>query len=581
MSQGGIVRFEDELTLTLCGEAGHGIQSVELLATALLKDSGRYVFSTKEFMSRIRGGSNSTTIRVASRPVDASLYRIDILIPFDRAALDHVRRRLSPETVIFADEDTLTGKEIPGNPVTIPMPFRKTAEELGNVLYTNMVASGFIAGLFSIDEKTLAARVRGMFTGERSSLADVNVEAARKGSESARRLVGAGGIAVEIPGDPAVHDYISINGAEAVGLGALAGGCDFVSSYPMSPSTAVLVFMAEKADQFGVIVEQAEDEISAANMVIGAWYAGARAMVTTSGGGFALMEETVGLAGMLESPLVVHLAQRPGPATGLPTRTEQGDLNLALYSGHGEFPRILLAPGTPLDAIELTQKAFSLADLYQIPVFILTDQYFIDSSWTIPAPRFGENAPRLRIVETKGDYRRYRLTDEGISPRGVPGWGEGLVVVDSDEHDEEGHITENHGVRVDMVDKRLAKYAAVRQDAQAPELYGPEDYDTLIISWGSTGPIVREALRRIRRPGTSLLHFRQVYPLHPKTPEYLAKARRRVMVEGNATAQFERLLRAETGYGARDRILKYDGLQFTVDELVQKFEELDESEVGK
>ncbi len=572
-------QYRDDLSLVLCGEAGQGIQSVELLATKLLKESGCYVFSTKEFMSRVRGGSNSTTIRVASRPVYAPPNRIDILIPFDRDALAHVSRRLSPVTIVCADEEVLTGATPPEGATLISVPFRTIAEELGNAVYTNMVASGFVAGLFSIDEEALVDRVESLFRGNRADLAKVNMEAARRGFARARDLVDSGRIQVEIERNPSVHDHIFINGAEAVGIGALAGGCDFVSSYPMSPSTAVLVFMAEKAEAFDIVVEQAEDEISAINMAIGAWYAGGRAMATTSGGGFALMEEGVGLAGMIESPLVIHLAQRPGPATGLPTRTEQGDLNLALYSGHGEFPRILFAPGTPEEAVDLARKAFTLADRYQVPVFVLTDQYFIDSSWTIPPPRIGESAPEKEIIETGSDYKRYRITDDGISPRGIPGWGEGLVLVDSDEHDEEGHITESHQVRVAMVDKRLAKYKGMERDELPPELTGPEEYHTLVIGWGSTGPIIQEALHLLQRPETAFLHFRQVWPLHRKTADYLARARRIVMVEGNATGQFGRLLRTETGHGPTDLILKYNGLQFTTEELVERLGALDKGEV--
>lgn len=569
------IRFEDDLSLVLCGEAGQGIQSVELLATKLLKGSGCYVFSTKEFMSRVRGGSNSTSIRVSSRRFMAPLDRVDILVPFDVSALLHVERRLSAGTVVFADEEILAGAALSRAPVMIPVPFKQTALELGNALYTNMVASGFVAGLFTVEEDDLDGLVADLFTGDRASLADANREAARRGYALARSLAGSGRVTVDVARDPEVRGDIFISGAEAVGIGALAGGCNFVSSYPMSPSTAVLVFMAEKAEEFEVIVEQAEDEISAVNMAIGAWYGGARAMVTTSGGGFALMEEAVGLAGMLESPLVIHLAQRPGPATGLPTRTEQGDLQLALYSGHGEFPRVLLAPGTPGEAIELAERAFVLADRYQVPVFILTDQYLIDSFFTIPQPELDGTPPSQNIVQTDGNYKRYRFTPDGISPRGIPGYGTGLVLVDSDEHDEEGHITESHEVRVRMVDKRLSKLEKMQSDALAPALHGPEEYTTLVVGWGSTGPILAEALDRLQLPGTSLLHFRQVYPLPPETAGYLERARRIVMVEGNATGQFGRLVRAETGLEPAHRILKYDGLQFTVEELMRRLGELD------
>ncbi|UCC22313.1 MAG: 2-oxoacid:acceptor oxidoreductase subunit alpha, partial [Planctomycetota bacterium] len=361
-----------------------------------------------------------------------------------------------------------------------------------------------------------------------------------------------------------------LSGAEAVSLGAIAGGCNFVSSYPMSPSTAVLVFLARRGRDFGIIAEQAEDEIAAMNMAIGAWYAGARAMVTTSGGGFALMTEGLSLAGMLESPIVIHLGQRPGPATGLPTRTEQADLELALYAGHGEFPRIILAPGSIEDAFYLTQRAFNLASKYQVPVFVLTDQYFLDSYYNTASLELSGLEIDQHVVKTAKGYNRYELTDDGISPRGIPGYGEGLVAVDSDEHDTAGHITEDLDLRVAMVDKRLKKMDSIKAEAIEPELIGPEDYKTLIVCWGSTYHVASEAIKTLGSDDVSLLHFRQVYPLHESAAEYLKRARELVLIEGNATSQFGRLLKLRTGIDIENKILKYDGLSFSVEEVAER-----------
>jgi 2-oxoglutarate ferredoxin oxidoreductase subunit alpha len=371
-----------------------------------------------------------------------------------------------------------------------------------------------------------------------------------------------------------VKDQILLNGAEAVGLGAIAGGCNLVAAYPMSPSTGVLVFLAKHANEFGLIAEQAEDEIAAINMAVGAWYAGARAMASTSGGGFALMTEGLSLAGMLESPLVIHLAQRPGPATGLPTRTEQGDLELALYAGHGEFPRIILAPGRIEDAFYLTQKAFNLADKYQVPVFVLTDQYLMDSYYNIPSLDLSRTKIEKHVVKTTEDYRRYELTENGISPRGIPGYGEGLVAVDSDEHDTEGHITEDLDLRTRMVDKRLGKAEAMASDAIPPELVGPKDYKTLIVCWGSTYNIINEAVENLGRDDTSLLHFKHVYPLPNETPDFLSKAEKTVIIENNATSQFGKLIKLHTGIDIDNRILKYNGLSFSVEEVTERLKGL-------
>ncbi|MFA6292417.1 MAG: hypothetical protein WC637_11575, partial [Victivallales bacterium] len=368
-----------------------------------------------------------------------------------------------------------------------------------------------------------------------------------------------------------VRKQILLNGAEAVGLGALAGGCNFVSSYPMSPSTGVLSFLAQNGSRFGIVVEQAEDEIAGINMAIGAWYAGARAMVTTSGGGFALMSEGLSLAGMLESPMVVHLAQRPGPATGLPTRTEQGDLELALYAGHGDFPRIILAPGNLEEGFCLAQKAFNLADKYQVPVFIMTDQFFVDSCYNTGAFSLGDVKIEKYFIETRREYKRYELTENGISPRGIPGFGEGLVCVDSDEHDQEGHITEDLNLRIKMVDKRMGKLGMMKNESIPPKLIGLVNYRNLIVCWGSTLNAVCEAVGILGGSDTAVLHFSQVYPLDgDAVAGLISKAEKTVIVENNATGQFERILKIHAGVGFSHRILKYNGLAFAADELAGK-----------
>jgi 2-oxoglutarate ferredoxin oxidoreductase subunit alpha len=373
---------------------------------------------------------------------------------------------------------------------------------------------------------------------------------------------------------PAVKDETIINGAEAISLGAIAGGCNFVAAYPMTPSTGILTYLSQHAADFGIVAEQAEDEIAAINMVLGAWYAGARGLVATAGGGFSLMVEGLSLAGMIESPAVISVGQRPAPATGLPTRTEQGDLEHVLYAGHGEFPRVILAPGNIEEAFYLSAKAFTIADKFQVPVILLSDQYLADSYYNLPAPDTSRLETGRYIVKTDTAYRRYSITESGISPRGIPGYGEGFVAVDSDEHDEEGHITESMAVRKSMVDKRLRKRALLEQEALPPELIGPPEYSTLVVSWGSNREVVLEALERSGRADAALLHFTQVYPLHASAADYLRKAQRTVIVENNATGQFAKVLQLYTGMPVQERILKYDGMPFSVEELAAKFKEM-------
>jgi 2-oxoglutarate ferredoxin oxidoreductase subunit alpha len=570
MGSENLLKFKDDISIVLCGEAGQGIQTVEYLLTRILKIAGYNVFSTKEFMSRIRGGSNSTSIRVSSERVSAPVDRIDILIPFSRGAVKHVGKRISEETVVLGEEDVL-GDEYRGDKA-IYVPLSKIASEVGGRIYLNTVAVGMLLGLFGVDPEILDNYLKRQFSSKGESVVQKNLEAAKRGYQVSDELPNSAGIGIKVKQDPQTKDNLIISGTDAVGMGAIAGGCNFTAFYPMSPSTGVSVFLCQQAAEFGIVAEQAEDEISAINMAIGAWYAGARAMVSTSGGGFALMVEGLSLAGILETPVVIHLAQRPGPATGLPTRTEQGDLSFALYSGHGNFPRIMLAPGTVEDAFYLTQKAFNLADRYQVPVIILTDQYMLDSYYNVPSLDPSGLEVKKHIVQTDKEYKRYKLTEDGISPRGIPGFGDGLVCVDSDEHDEEGHITEDFDVRINMVDKRLKKLDLIKESVIPPKLLGAQDYKTLIVGWGSTYSAIREALERLKRDDVAFLHFMQVYPLHPDTANYLGKAENVVFVENNATSQFGQLIKLHTGLETDKKILKYNGLPFSIEEIKENLE---------
>jgi len=568
MNDKPLLRLKEDVSIVLCGEAGQGIQTVEHILTQTLKLSGYHVFSTEEYMSRIRGGSNSTAVRVSSNRVSAPVDRIDLLIPFSPGAISHVQKRISPKTVLLG-EKKIVENEYPGNRV-INVPFSEIASEAGGRIYTNTVAVALLAGLLRVEKEVLNQYLRHHFAGKDETIVHKNIEAARRGYGVSDDLLRNGKLHIDLQKHNDIQDELLIDGVEALAMGAIAGGCNFLSFYPMSPSTGVAVFLAQHSKEFGIIVEQAEDEISAMNMVIGAWYAGARGLASTSGGGFALMVEGLSLAGMIESPLVVHIGQRPAPATGLPTRTEQGDLLFALYSGHGEFPRIIFAPGTIEDCFYLAQKAFNFADRYQVPVFILTDQYILESHYNIPSLDPTRTPLEKHFVETKQGYKRYQLTEAGFSPRGIPGFGEGLVVLDSDEHDEEGHITEDLDLRTKMVNKRLKKLDLIRNDIIPPELVGAENYKTLIVGWGSTYHAISEALGRLKPKDVAFLHFKQVYPLHPEAIAYFKKAKKTVIVENNGTGQFGQLIRLQTGFDMDHKILKYNGLPFSVEELEER-----------
>lgn len=560
-------RFSGDISIVLGGAAGQGVQTVETLLVQVLKREGYHVFAIKEYMSRIRGGSNSTEVRVTDGRRSAFVKRIDILFAMDKDVVTHLKQRITKETIVLGEREKIGAVH---DTHVINIPFTQFANELGNPIYTSTVAVGVALGVLDADEKVFEDYLRGHFARKGEEVIQKNIEAAAKGYAFGKHLAYDAGIEVQIKRYSAVKDEILIDGISAVGLGALAAGCNYVSSYPMSPGTGLLTFLAGQAAKFGVVVDQAEDEIAAINQGLGAWYAGARAVVTTSGGGFALMTEGVSLSGMIETPVVVHIGQRPGPATGLPTRTEQADLNLVLYAGHGEFPRAIFAPGTPEEAFLVTQQAFHIADRYQIPVFVLTDQYFIDALGSFPESSLKRLPVKNHIVTTQAQYQRYALTDDGVSPRGVPGYGAGLVGVDSDEHDEEAHITESAAVRRAMHEKRLSKMTGVRKEALLPTEIGNITHaDTVVVAWGSNRGVLEEALERLKDKSIAGIHFHQVFPLPAKAKKLLAKKKVAVL-ENNAAGQFAHLLATEYDVTVAENILKYDGDPFSVEEVVTR-----------
>ncbi|WP_414469772.1 2-oxoacid:acceptor oxidoreductase subunit alpha [Methanobacterium sp. ACI-7] len=565
------LEFEKDISIVLCGEAGQGIQTVEEILIQAVKLGGYNVFSSKEYMSRIRGGENSTEIRVSSNRVTAYVDRIDILIAISKGAIDHLEERISSDTIIIGDEKTLAEVE---RKEVIKIPFLKTAAEVGGPIFANIIAAGALSRILNIDKEIFNECITAMFARKGEEILNKDLQAGNEGYKIGEELIESDKIIINIKKDPKIHDELLLNGTEVVGFGCIAGGCKFMSSYPMTPSTPLQNFIAGNSLEFGMVFEQAEDEIAAINMGLGSSYAGARSIVATSGSGFALMSEAVGLSGMIETPIVIYLAQRPGPAVGLPTRTAQEDLNLALYSSPGETPRAIFAPGKFEDAFYLTYYAFNLADKYQIPVFILTDQYFADIYYNLSDLSHDDIKFQKYIVKTEENYRRYEITEDGISPRGIPSYGNGLVVVDSDEHDEEGHITEDLHLRNKMVEKRLKKLKGIESEIIEPEFIRNEDYKILAIGWGSTYGAIKEALEELEKDDIAFLHFKQVYPLHGSTLNYLEKAKKTIIFENNATAQFGNLIKQITGFEIHEKSLKYNGMPFSVEEVTQSLKNL-------
>jgi 2-oxoglutarate ferredoxin oxidoreductase subunit alpha len=538
-----------EFNVLIGGEAGQGMFSVELELSEILSRLGYHFFATKNYMSRIRGGHNYHMIRISEKPVHALGGRPwDMVVAMDSTETERRHRPSLREGGVFIGADRI----------------RQIEEEAKGSLQDVTAASTILAGMILSYIGAEAA----------SSKAAAHDDAARRALAKGWEFAARWGLAGRRALAPGSGDHCKLDGNQALALGALLGGCQFVAGYPMTPATSILHYFASVAAELPVHFEQAEDEIAAANMALGASYAGLRSMVATSGGGFALMTEAVSLAGMTETPVVIIVAQRPGPATGLPTRTEQGDLNFVLHAGHGEFPRVLYAPGSVEEAISLARRAFDVADRWQIPVFILTDQYLADSV-QIMEGRVPTKMLSREIRTFDAGYRRYAITDTGVSPLTCPGLSEACVEADSDEHTEDGKITEDLGLRVRMVEKRLRKLEGLRKEAVMPTRFGDRRATTVLVSWGSNRQIVQEAVEVLRAEGVSVssAHFGQVYPITPSMARGLAR-KRLICIENNATGQFEQLLRRELGLKAAHRILKYNGECFTVAELVERVKKM-------
>ncbi|ABB23934.1 MULTISPECIES: 2-oxoacid:acceptor oxidoreductase subunit alpha [Chlorobium/Pelodictyon group] len=562
---------QDELSVVFEGAAGQGIKAMADILAATLKDCGYFVSVSHEYMSRIRGGSNTAQIRITDKPRTAYTRRTDIYIGLSAEALRRYHERSGTGSVAYIEHDA-PSDGVPGKIVTTP--FSEMAAECGSNRYRNTVGGGIVLGMLALPLKPFITHLEAAFARSGTDAMKGNARAAALGYGWGEAHQD-GGMPFSPPVDTDLAvEHLLLTGTQALGIGAVAAGCNFLSSYPMSPATGLMTFLAAHAEAFGIVVDQAEDEIAALNACVGASFAGARALASTSGGGFDLMQEGLSLAAMTETPVVIHVAQRPGPATGLPTRTEQGDLSLVLHGGHGEFPRIVLAPGSISELVTAMQQAFSSSSRYQVPVIILTDQHLLDLATTIPRSVIRRIGSYPSIIQTACGYRRYAFTADGISPRGVPGYGEGIVRADSDEHDESGLITESFEMRRRMMEKRLKRRTAMAKAALPPSAFGdPESAHTLFLAWGSTRSLLEEALEKTGGEGCAGLHFSQVYPLPPDVYRLL-QGRRLAVIENNATGQFADLLTREAGVVVSHRILKSSGEPFAVEDICEALREI-------
>ena len=546
--------------LLIGGAAGQGVDTTVSILEKLLKCSGYCVFTVRDFMSRVRGGHNFSLIRFGTEPINSHSNRLDGIVALDEETIRLHNNQLKDNGFILCDAKL----SWPDQRI-ISIQMDAMAKALGNPRVSGSIAVGAVLKLFGESLDNVEDVLR---TFVKQQYLDVNLKAVKEGYESAETHF------AHLDGK--YCDQMLISGSRAVVLGAICAGLRFYSAYPMSPSTVIMETLASKADEAGIVVEQAEDEIAAINIAIGASYAGARAMTGTSGGGFSLMVEALGLSGMAEIPLVVIDVQRPGPVTGLPTRTEQSDLKFVISASQGEFPRMVIALRNAYDAFYQTMRAFNLAEKYQIPVILLSDQYIGDATSTIKS----FNPEKVKMVEPElkytkdGEYLRYQYTETGISPRLIPGKTKQLVAIDSDEHDERGWITESSEIRTKMMDKRMKKLEGLKHELQEPVFIGDDGFETLLIGWGSTWGPIEEAvnlLNKDKNGSYAALVFGDIYPLpSQKLKEKAAKAHRIIDVEQNATGQLADLIRTETGVVCENRILKYDGRQISGEEIAER-----------
>jgi 2-oxoglutarate ferredoxin oxidoreductase subunit alpha len=545
------------------GEAGQGLQTVGHIFSKSLVRSGFSVHITQTYESRVRGGHNTFEIRIGKEKVLAPQESIDLLIALNEETIDIHRKKLTSKACIIGNAEWKQGAK---NWIGVPL------KQLGNEIYWNTACLGVATALMGLDRQVVIKTLEDILGKDK-------VEENLKVLDAGYSWLGKQSCPWEkLPAISKPPPRLMMNGHEAIALGAISAGLKFCAFYPMSPSTSVAQTLIDWAEEMGLVVEQAEDEIAAINLAIGASYAGVPSLVPTSGGGFALMVESVSLAAVSETPVVIVIAQRPGPATGLATRTEQGELWFVLNAGHGEFPRAIFAPGTIEECFYLTRKALELAEKYQGPIFILTDHFLADSyrdMETIDVSKLSTVKSGWDPSSVKAPYQRYRITKSGISPRLLPGISKHLVVADSHEHTEDGHMTENLSIRPKMVDKRLRKGDGIRSEVIPPDFQGDKKADLLFISWGSSKGAVEEvALQlRSRKKKVGTLHFSQVWPMVPdQFVKHLEQSKRVICVESNATGQLAQLIRRETGFVIKNRISRYDGLVITPEYILKHLE---------
>jgi 2-oxoglutarate ferredoxin oxidoreductase subunit alpha len=564
---------QGSLNFVIGGPAGSGIESSGRTLTLSFVRGGYYVYANVEHMSQIRGGNNFLRLRVDEAPHENHIEEIDILIALDKQTIDEHIEEMTEGGVVIYDNESLN---LPddynfGSARPFPVALKRIAtEELKNPVMANIISLGVVCGLVGFDVSLLKDVLSKIFAKKGEEVIKLNEKAADIGAEAAKQEIPED-FELKLPKKDGREDLF-IMGNEAVALASIKAGCKYVGAYPMTPSSSVLHTMAKWAGKYGIVVKHTEDEIAAMNSVIGAGFAGVRAMTCTSGGGFALMTEAVGLASMNEVPCVIINVMRPGPATGMPTRTEQGDLRQVIHSGQGDPLKIVLLPSDLKDLFHMTFEAFNLAEKYQLPVIVCYDKYLGEGFFTTaPFETESLKVDRGSILsqsdlDSLPEYKRYLFTEDGISPRSIPGMIGGIHRATSDEHDEYGDITEDAENRKLMVEKRMKKLDSALNYLPKPELIGEKTAEITFVTWGSSKAVCVETSEVIKEKGinSNVVCIRTSCPFSKEeTLEILNKSKRLILVEQNYTGQLGGLIAEHTGILIEEKILRYDGRPLT------------------
>lgn len=563
-----------ELAIGIGGAAGQGIATPGDILARIFVRRGLHLKTYNAYQSIIRGGHIFLTLKTSDQPVLSTGDKLDMLIPLNQDTMDrHLRLMGSGSAILFNADKIHPNATAPGVQLC-PFSVKELAPATKGDLVQNTIALAMILNLIRVDFRVLEDILILQFQRKGQAVVDENVGLARAGYDYAGDHFSPFGFTLPDTGQPLAF----LDGNSAIAMGGAAAGVRFYCAYPMSPSTGVLHWMARHGRQLGIMVRQVEDELSVINMTIGAAHTGCRAMCATSGGGFALMTEALGAAAMMEIPVVCVDVQRAGPATGVPTKTEQGDLWQALGAGQGDYPRIIVAPTSIPDCFHTVPELFNLVDKFQCPGIVLSDLLLGEGrssvepselSFDVPIDRGDVLGLNGHVTESLDAYKRYEFTPSGVSPRAVPGTPGYVHVVATDEHEEDGGLISdeftNANKRQAMHEKRMRKMEGVLALLDPPRLFGPPDADVTLVGWGSTEDVIHEAMEQLAEEGVTVnnLQVKWLVPLHGDAiRELVARSKRVVIVENNYSGQFARYLRSETSIEADGHIRKYDGEPF-------------------